>query len=218
MIRFLPADNNSKIRNINFAPDASSPYAKVVNWMGANADGYILLFTDAVDTAAVERYFNSLDKSVSDPKMLTFTDENTKVRVLSNAEFRGAGGKFVCKDALLVPTRVTIQTYRIVDGDINIYRTGPDEGNSVIPILINYTVSIKKSLLFMGDKRATISFSNKNCADGALFYRISGVGVKYPITRKMIENSFSVSIGKQDINVIAVGKYGQYYNVKQKRI
>ncbi len=218
MIKFLPADDNSKIRNISFAPDASSPYAKVVNWMGANADGYILLFTDAADKTAVDRYFNNVNKSAADPKMLAFTDENTRVRVVSNAEFRGSGGKFVCKDALIVPTRVTIQAYRIVNGDINIYRTDPNEGNSVIPILINYTVAIKKSLLFMGDRRAVISFSNKNCVDGALFYRISGVNVKYPITREMMEKSFTVRIGKQDISVIAVGEYGQYYNVKQKRM
>lgn len=218
MIKFMQADESNSVTNINIAPDGTSPYAKVINWMARSADGYILLFTDAADEAAVERYFSNINTSAKDPKSLVLNEKDMKVRVLSRAEFLSAGGKFVHKDALLIPTRVTIQTYRVIDGDVIIYRTAPEDGSAVIPILVTYTVTMRKSMMFLGERKATISFSNQGCAEGALFYKVTNSNFKYPITSEMMRKSFTVKVGQNEINVFAGEKYRQYYIVKQTRI
>lgn len=218
MIRFVQADDETSVKNINIAPDVSGPYNKIINWLGKGADGYIILFTNAAEENAVNEFFAGIDPNETDPKKLAANSDVTKARVMTQTEFKGAGGKFIYKEASLIPTRVTVCQYRFIDGDIVIYRGDAAGSSSVIPILINYTVTYKKSLMFMGAKRAVIKILNSNCMPGSLFYRVTGVSAKFPITETMMKNQFTVNVGNNNITVFSAGKYAPYYNVKQKRL
>lgn len=218
MIKCVSADDDTLVKNINIAPDPSGPYNKVIHWQGKNADGYIILFTNAAEENAVSAFFDGIDKSSNDPKSLVTTGENIRVRVMSRAEFKSMGGKFVNKEATLVPTRVTILQYKLEDSDIVVYMGSTQEVSTVIPILVSYTVTYKKSMLFMGAKKAIVKIMNSGCMPETLFYKVTGSNIKYPITAQMIRDSFTVNVDKNNITVFAAGKYGLYYNVKQKRV
>ncbi|MBR0365456.1 MAG: hypothetical protein IJH94_01475 [Clostridia bacterium] len=218
MIKLVQADEETLIRNINVAPDVSGPYNKIINWLAKGADGYIILFTNAAEENAVNDYFSGLNLNETDPKKLMTNNDIIKVRVLSQAEFKSSGGKFIYKEASLIPTRVTVYQYRLTDGDIVVYRGDGSGSSCVIPILINYTITYKKSLMLVGAKKAVIKILNSNCMPGALFYKISGISAKFPITETMMKNQFTVNVGNNNITVFSAGKYAPYYNVKQKRI
>lgn len=218
MIKLVPADEEMLVKNINISPDPTGPYNKIIHWIGKNADGYIILFTNAAEEDVVGDFFGGVNKSTSDPKSLATNRENIRVRIISQAEFRSMGGKFVNREATLVPTRVTILQYKVNDNDIIVYMSDAPEISKVIPILVSYTVTYKKSMLLMGTKKAVVKIMNNNCMPDTLFYKVTGSSFKYPITEKMIRSSFSVNVGKNNITVFAAGKYGEYYNVKQKGI
>ena len=218
MIKFMQADDNSTVTNINISSDPASPDVRVINWMPKNADGYILLFSDVADNTVVDSYFGNINMSETDPKALVLNKKYTKVRVLSRKEFLSAGGKFVYNEPLLIPMRITIQTYRIIGDDIVIYRTEPGKGSDIIPIIVTCTVTVKKSMMFMGERMATVKFSTQDCEEGALFYQITGDSMKYPITKEMMRSSFTVNVGHNEIGVFADGEYAKYYMIKQTRV
>lgn len=218
MIKLKMADEETCIKNIIVAQDVSGPYSRVINWIGKGADGYILIFSNAAEENAVSDYLESINKSSNDPKSIVTNQDGLHVRVLSASEYRSVGGKYVYREAILIPTRVTIMQYRLEDGDISIYIGNNEISSYVIPILVNYTISYKKSMLLVGPRKATIKFFNSKCVPGTLFYKVSGNNMKYPITEEMMKNSFTVNIDNKNITVFAAGKYGQFYNVKQKRV
>lgn len=218
MIRLVQSDEDMLIKNLNITNDPSGPYNKIAHWIGKNAEGYVILFTNASDQEAVDKFFNNINKSLSDPKAMVTNSENLRVMVISQHEFKNMGGKFVNKEAILVPTKVTVLQYKITDNDIVVYMSNAPEVSTVIPILISYTVTYKKSLLFMGKKKAVVKIISSNCMPDTLFYKITGCKFTYPITDKMIHSSFSVDVGQNNLTVFAAGKYGAYYNVKQKKM
>lgn len=218
MIVIKQAEDETMVRNVTVMNDTSGPYNKIINWIGKGADGYIIIFSDAVNLDTVKSFVSSINTSLENPKELAMTRKGLSVRVVTHSEFKGMGGKFVSRDAILTPTRVTIFQYRYKDGIVEIYISDSDSCGTVIPILVNYTVTYKKQMLFMGHRRAYINILNKNCLPGSMFYKVTGRSIKYPITKQMITSGFSVPIGKENITVFSGGVFGRYYNVKQKSI